>query len=189
MIRELVAKHRTCRRFFQDEKIDMETLRELVDNARLAASGGNQQPLKYILSCETQKNASIFDCLGWAAYYKDWPGPAEGERPSAYIVITGDTVISDNFFCDHGIAAQTILLGAREKGLNGCIHAGIDKEKLSQALGIPSRYEILLAVSLGKPKEIAAVEEIGPEGDFKYWRDSEGVHHVPKRRLDDIIID
>ncbi len=188
MIRDLILKNRACRRFYQEDTTELETLRELVDLARLSASGANRQPLRYILSCDPQKNALIFSCLGWASYLTDWPGPPEGERPSAHIIMLGDTEVSKNFFCDHGIAAQSILLGAREKGLAGCIHGGISRDKLSEALGIPPRYEILLVLSLGKPKEKVVIETIESGGDIKYWRDSDGVHHVPKRRLDDIII-
>jgi len=188
VIRDLVIANRTCRRFHQEVAIERETLRELVDLARLSASAANRQPLKYILSCNPQKNALIFQCLGWAAALKDWPGPSEGERPSAYIVILGDTEIAKAFFCDHGVAAQSIFLGAREKGLGGCMHASVKRDELSKALGIPPRYEILLVLSLGKPKEEVVLETLEPGGDFNYWRDSDGVHHVPKRLLDDIII-
>ena len=188
MIRDLVMQNRTCRRFYQEVAVEPETLRELVDLARCSSSGANRQPLKYILSCEPEKNALIFSQLGWAGYLKDWPGPPEGERPSAYIIMLGDTEISKNYFCDHGIAAQSIFLGAREKGLGGCIHAGVKRDELSKALGIAPRYEILLVLSLGKPKEKVVFETVGPDGDIKYWRDKDGVHHVPKRRLDDIII-
>ena len=188
MLKDLILKNRSYRRFYQDVPIELETLRELVDLARLSASGANRQPLKYILSCDPQKNALIFQYLGWAGYYADWPGPPEGERPTAHIIILGDTEIHKNFFWDHGIAAQSILLGALEKGLGGIMHNGIKRDELRKALEIPERYEIMLVLSLGKPKEKVVLETIGPDGDVKYWRDSEGVHHVPKRTLDDIII-
>ena len=189
MIRDLVVENRSCRRFYQEVAIERETLRELVDLARLSASGVNRQPLKYILSCDPQKNAAIFPCLGWAGQLKDWPGPSEGERPSAYIVILGDTEIAKTFFCDHGVAAQSILLGAREKGLGGLMHGSVKRDELSKALGIPPRYEILLVLSLGKPKEKVVLETVGSDGDTKYWRDNDDVHHVPKRSLDSVIID
>jgi nitroreductase len=188
MLNDLIAKNRSYRRFHQAVAIPCETLRELVDLARLSASGANRQPLKYILSCEPEKNAQIFSCLAWAAYLKDWPGPAEGERPSAYIVVLLDTEISQSAGVDHGIAAQSILLGATERGLGGCIIASIRKDDLRQALLIPPRYEILLVLALGKPKEEVRIEPVGPDEDIKYWRDEQGVHHVPKRSLDQIII-
>lgn len=189
ILRELVLKNRSYRRFHQEAAIELETLRELVDLARNSASGGNHQPLKYILSCDPEKNAAIFPQLGWAAYLKDWPGPVEGERPSAYIIILGDRSIRDSFGCDHGIAAQSILLGAAERGLGGCIIATVRKEGLRQALNIPAHLEILLVLALGAPKEIVQIEAVGPDGDIRYWRDEQGVHHVPKRSLEEIILD
>lgn len=187
MIENLVRKNRSRRRFFQNEQVSLETLKGLVNLARLSASAGNLQPLKYVLSCEPQKNGTIFSCLSWAAYLKDWPGPDEGERPSAYIVVLGDAGIAKGFGCDHGIAAQSIMLGATELGLGGCIVASVDKERLRELLVIPERFEILLVLALGKPKETVEVEE--EKGDIKYYRDEKGTHHVPKRRLEDIILD
>jgi len=188
MIRDLILKNRSYRRFHQEVDIKLETLRELVDLARLSGSARNAQPLKYILSCEPQRNSLIFPHLAWAGYLRGWSGPCEGERPSAYIIILGDTEISRFVEYDAGIAAQSIMLGATEKGLGGCMIANIQKEGLRKALGIPSRYEILLVLALGKPKETVVIETVGDSGDTKYWRDTKGVHHVPKRPLDDIII-
>ena len=188
-LRELVLRNRSYRRFHQEVSIELETLRGLVDLARLSASGGNHQPLKYLLSCDPERNVTIFSQLGWATYLKDWPGPAEGERPSAYIIILGDRKVRESFGPDHGIAAQSILLGATERGLGGCIIATIRKEKLRQALNISECYEILLVLALGVPKEIVMIEAIRPDEDVKYWRDDQSTHHVPKRSLDEIILD
>lgn len=187
-MKDLIIRNRSYRRFYQEATIELETLRELVDLARFSPSAGNLQPLKYILSCDPQKNALIFPYLSWAGYLRDWPGPCEGERPSAYVIILGDKEISQSFGCDHGIAAQTILLGATEKGLGGCIIGSVDRQGLRKALEIPPRYEILLVLALGKPKETVVIETVGSTGDIKYWRNSEGIHHVPKRPLEDIII-
>lgn len=189
MIEDLVRKTRSYRRFFEDHTITMETLRSLVDLARLSASGANRQPLKYILSSEKEKNAIIFPKLGWAAYLKDWDGPEEGERPSAYIIVLGDKEISNSFGCDHGIATQNILLGATHMGLGGCIIGTVDRKRLREELQIPDRYEILHVITLGKPKEQVVIETVGPDGDIKYWRDESEVHHVPKRPLDEIILE
>ncbi len=187
-IRDLIIRNRSVRRFYEAYHISMEILEELVDLARLSPSAGNLQPLRYILSNNPERNEQIFSCLSWAAYLKDWPGPEEGERPSAYIIITGDRSISHTFHCDHGIAAQSILLGARAVGLGGCIIGSIDRKRLREILSLPERYEILLVIAIGKPREEVVIEEIGPGGDIKYWRDEKGVHHVPKRRLSDIIL-
>jgi nitroreductase len=188
MIKDLVFKNRTYRRFDQGFAVGMDTLRDLVDLARLSGSAGNKQPLKYILSCDPAKNATIFEHLAWAGYLKEWPGPVEGERPSAYIVMLGDKEISPSFDFDNGISAQTILLGAVEKGLGGCMIASIQRPKLRVTLNIPERYEILLVIALGRPVETVIIEAVKSDGDVKYWRDGEGRHYVPKRALDDIVL-
>jgi len=186
-MRELVRLTRSHRRFVQ-EPIDIETLRELVDLARLSASGGNLQPLKYILSCDPETNKKVFPTTLWAGYLTDWPGPAENERPMAYIVMLLDTEIAKSSGCDHGIAAQTIVLGARERGIVSCMIGSIHREKLVKVLGIPSRYEVLLVIALGIPGELVVLNGVRADGDVKYYRDANGVHHVPKRKLDDLIL-
>ena len=109
MIKDLVRKNRTYRRFYEDVPVSKKTLEELVDLARLSASAANRQPLRYILSCEKNKNDIIFNTLAWAGYLKDWSGPIEGEKPSGYIIMLNDHEISKNYWCDPGIAAQSIL--------------------------------------------------------------------------------
>jgi len=188
-MKDLILKSRSYRRFHQEVAVDLGTLRGLVDLARLSPTGNNLQPLKYVLSRDAARNAQIFPHLAWAGYLNDWPGPAEGERPSAYIIILQDTEIRKEAGCDYGIAAQSILLGAAEKGLGGCMIGSIEKTGLRKALNIPQQYEILLVVALGKPKEKIVLDPVGPDGDIKYWRDDRGVHHVPKRSLDDLIIE
>jgi len=187
-LKDLIASNRTCRRFYEDTPVSKETLRELIDLARLSSSGANLQSLKYITVTDTAERAKVFPCVNWAGYLTDWPGPAAGERPAAYIVVLADTEISKNWFCDQGIAAQSIMLGAREKGLGGCMHGGIKQKELREALDIPARYEILLVLSIGKPKEQVVIEDLPADGSIKYWRDEKHVHHVPKRKLDDIIL-
>jgi len=188
MIEALISGNRSYRRFYQEEAVSLGTLKGLVNLARLSASGANLQPLKYILSNDPPKNAAIFSCLAWAGYLKDWPGPREGERPGAYIIILGDKGIAQNFGCDHGIAAQSILLGAREQGLGGCMIGSIQRERLRELLHLPAYLEVLLVLALGRPKEQVVLEEVEAGGSIKYWRDAQGVHHVPKRRLADIIL-
>jgi len=188
MIRELIIKNRSYRRFEPEVKLDERTLRDLVDLARLSGSAANRQPLKYILSWQPERNARIFEHLAWAGYLADWPGPAQSERPTAYIIVLGDTRISKKIDCDHGIACQSILLGAVERGFGGCMVGSINREGLRKALSIPTEYEILLVVALGRPSEEVVIEESGNERDFKYWRDENEIHHVPKRALDEVIL-
>ena len=188
MLEDLVYRTRSYRRFDQSVVVKIETLRSLVTLARFSASGSNQQALKFALCCNPETNARIFPCTRWAGDLKDWDGPVQGERPTAYVLILGDTEISQSFGCNHGIAAQSMMLGATEKGLGGCMIGSLDRPKLRQVLAIPERYEILLALALGKPAETVVIEDVGAGGDVRYYRDDKDVHHVPKRPLGELIL-
>jgi nitroreductase len=188
MIKDLVLQSRSCRRFDQTHQVNEETLRALVDLARLSPTGANMQPLKFFIAFSNEMNAKIFPTLSWAGYLKDWSGPIEGERPTAYIIILGDKTIKENFGVDPGIAAQSMLLGAVEMGLGGCMIASVKREALKEALHIADHFETLLVLALGKPLETVVIEEVPQSGDIRYYRDKLGIHHVPKRSLEDLII-
>ncbi|KPK03041.1 MAG: nitroreductase [Nitrospira bacterium SG8_35_4] len=189
MLKNLVKKNRSYRRFYQNIPVTKKQLRKYIDLARMSASAANLQPLKYILSRSKEKNALIFRTLAWAGYIKNWDGPGEGERPSAYIIVLGDTTISKSCQYDCGIAAQSILLGAVEDGLGGCIIGSIKRQELREALNIADRYNILIVLALGKPKEIIKIETAYDTKEIRYWRNNSDVHHVPKRPLEEIIIE
>jgi len=188
MLKDMIIKNRSYRRFYEEHGITKATLLSLVDLARISASGGNKQPLRYILSNDRAMNQAIYSTVSWAGYLAHWAGPEEGERPSGYIIILQDNNNKMVGGVDHGIAAQSILLGAAEMDLGGCIIASIQRDKLGVALGIPEGYEILLVIALGKPKEIVVIEEMNAGDDIKYWRDEQQVHHVPKRKLEDVVL-
>lgn len=189
MLKELVARNRSYRRFYQNERISEETLKEFVDLARMAGSTANSQALKYRLAADEETCSRIYPTLGWAGALKDWDGPEEGERPAAYIVILCDQSIAKNKMWDEGIAAQTILLGAAEQGFGGCMIGSINRSRLADVLGLDEeRYSIGLVLALGKPKEQVVVVPIGEDGSTAYYRDENQVHYVPKRSLEDIIV-
>lgn len=189
MLDDLIRRCRTCRRFHAERPVTAAILRDLVDLARLSASAANKQPVRYLLSCTADRNARIFGHLKWAGYLDDWDGPSPPERPAAYIVLVTDTELSKTARWDDAITAWTIVLGATERGLGGCIIAAFDRPGLRADLNLPARYEPLLVVALGQPAETVVIEAVGPAGDIRYWRDREQVHHVPKRSLDEVIVD
>lgn len=187
MLKGLILRNRSYRRFEESERISQGQLMEWVDLARCSASARNAQPLKYVLSADEALNAQIFENLAWAGYLIHWKGPGEGERPSAYIIMLHDTLIPGSYLCDDGIAAQSILLGAVEAGFGGCIIHSVNRNRLKESLNLPDQFEIILVLALGKPKEAVVLDELHG-GDVKYWRDENQVHHVPKRSLEEIII-
>lgn len=181
--RELVLKNRSYRRFDQTVAIPMATLEELIEYARATPSAANRQPLRYHLINDPECCAQIFPLLAWAAYLPEWPGPADGQRPTAYIVLSIDTDICKDWWCDDGIAAQTILLGAVENGLGGCMIGAFKHEALKALLQIADNLKPRLVLALGKPAEKISIDPVAADGSIKYWRDAKGVHHVPKRGL------
>jgi len=185
-LRELLIKNRSYRRFYQDVKITGDELKDMVENVRFTPSAANKQPLKFILVTDESISREIFPHLRWAGYLPDWDGPGVGERPSAYIIMLGNRKESPNIDADYGIAMQTILLSAAEKGYGGCLIGSIDKDKIRRLLDIPDELEISVIIALGKPKEKVVIDEV-KNGDIKYWRDEQQIHHVPKRSLEDLI--
>ncbi len=187
MIRDLILKNRSYRRFDHSVKIPVVQLQKWVELARFSGSGRNMQPLKYILCTSQEIIDKIFPCLGWAGYLNDWKGPDKKEEPSAYIIMAHDKNIAEGHYCDDGIAAQSILLGAVEDGFGGCIIGSVNKSKVAKIIKLPGNLEILWVIALGKPSEVSVVDD-AKKSDIKYWRAEDGVHHVPKRPLDEIIV-
>lgn len=186
VLKDLLLKNRSYRRFNQEVKIPEKELRELVGLARWCPSGRNAQPLKYAIVNTGEGCSQVFPHLAWAGYLTEWPGPEEGERPVAYLIQLLDTRIVENCLCDDGIQAQTLMLGAVEKGYGGCIIKAFKNEALREVLQLPEYMKITYVLALGKPKEEVVIEDMQGE-DYKYWRDAEEVHHVPKRSAGEFV--
>ena len=173
MLKDLVKKCRSYRRFYEDTPISREELEEMVDTARLTASTANSQALKYRLVDSPEECDRLFPCLAWAGALKDWNGPEKGEHPSAYIVILCDLALGKNKQWDEGIAAQT-----------SCRRSEI----LSILQLEPKKYSVGLVLALGKPKEEVRIVPVKEDGNTAYYRDENQVHYVPKRGLGDILV-
>lgn len=189
MLKDLVLKNRSYRRFDESFAVTSEELRDLVELARLTPSSVNWQPLRFALVNDNETNAKIFENLAWAGLLKEWKGPAQGERPTAYVVILTDTTVAKNMKTDVGIVAQTMMLGAAEKGLGGCMIGSVNRDNVYEILNIDKeRYLIDLVLALGKPAENVQIVDLPENGCTNYYRDENGNHYVPKRSVDDLII-
>lgn len=188
MLKDLVAKNRSYRRFYEEDKISSDQVKSWINLARLGASGRNAQTIKYKIVLSEEMREEVFQHVAWAGYLQDWNGPEKGERPTAYVIMINDDALGKNYFSDDGIAAQNLLLGAVESGYGGCIIRAFKNQELRKLLNIEEGYSIIQLIALGKPKEEVVIDEM-KNGDIKYWRDEKGVHHVPKRNIDEIILD
>ena len=189
MLKDLVTKCRSYRRFYEDAAIPYEELEDFVDTARLSASASNAQALRFKIISAPEDCAKVFPHINWAGALKDWDGPEPGERPSAYIIIACDLKLGRNKQWDDGITAQTIMLCATEKGYGGCMIGSCQRGPLAEALGIhPDEYSIDLVLALGKPKETVVLVPVKEDGSTTYYRDDDQIHYVPKRSLSDILL-
>ena len=184
-MRDLVRKARTIRRFDQSNPINQEDLLTLVDMARISSCGGNIQPLRNRIVFEKDQCDAIFSHVAWAGALKDWAGPAEGEMPTGYIVILAE----GNPAMDAGIAAQTIQLAAAAAGIGVCMMGSINRDEIKAILNLPNRYNIMLLIALGRPRETVVLEEVPAGSDLAYYRTPDGIHHVPKLALDAVLIE
>lgn len=193
----LVASCRSFRRFDEGRRVPEGFLLKLVDMARLCANGANRQLLRFRVVSDPAACDAVFAELAWAGYFKDWAGPAAGERPTGYIVIAAEHGTAGKSAApivevDCGIAAQTMMLAARSAtpSYAGCMLKAFTP-RLIDVLGLDAeRYELKLVCAFGLPGEEVRLEPLSasPDGSIKYWRDDAGVHHVPKRSLEDVLI-
>ena len=191
MFYDLVKENRSYRGYKSDYAVSKEDLNDLINLARITASGANLQPLKYRIVTDSNEVAALNSLTRWAKMLTDITLPHEGKYPNAYIVICVDTTICKNeetAKMDIGIAAQTILLGAVEKGLGGCMLGNFDREELVKALALLDTMSPQLIIAIGKPDEEVVLVDVTDDGSTKYYRDENDIHYVPKRKLEDILI-
>jgi nitroreductase len=180
----MLTKRRTVRKFAK-KPVSKDLLEKCVDAARLSPSGMNRQPLKYIIVDDERLLSEVFSTTSWAGYLPDY-GPSEEEMPRAYVIILLDAGIRENCGHDAGIGAMSISMVAFEAGVASCILGAIDRPKLRKILCIPSHLEIVLVVALGFPAEQPVADQVKRK-DIRYWLDANGVLHVPKRKLKDVL--
>lgn len=188
ILKKLIEKDRSIRRFKESHKIEEKTILELIDLTRYCASGRNLQPLKYRIVQEEREKEKLFSMLAWAGYLTDWDGPAQGERPNFYLVQCLDPQLTANCLCDDGLQIQAITLGASAKGIGCCIIKSFNKAGVKEVLGIPEHLDPLYILAMGVPNEEVKIEPMKNKDEIKYYRTPDGVHHVPKRGLDEIIV-
>lgn len=189
MLKDIVYNNRSYRKFNSKREISRDELLEFVDNARVTASSKNRQPLKYKLINKKGDLEFVFKQLSWAWYLKDWKGPKEEERPTAYIAVFLDKDLNDNAFIDVGIASQTILLSAVEKGLGGCIIRTVNRYRMRKRFAYPENLDLVQIIALGEPAQDIEIVDLDESGSIEYYENEQKVHFVPKRSLKDIIID
>jgi nitroreductase len=181
-----ICRRRTIRRF-QNRSIPENIITKLANAARLAPSCSNIQPCEFIVVDNPQMVDQIFSCLRWASYIEPAGNPPKGERPVLYIVaLINVRLKKKGGESDVAAAIQNILLTAWEEGIGSCWLQSINCKQIKTLLRIPHYLNVNSIIALGYPNEQPVVE-IARESAIKYWKDKDGVIHVPKRTLKDVI--
>ena len=184
-VMEAIMSRRTIRKFEQRD-IPLANLRKLVDAARMAAHGGNVQPLKYAIVTGAELRESVFETTKWAACIPDGT-PKAGERPMAYIIVYADKNIKKECMVDAGAAVTNIMLAAYEEGIGSCWIGSVNRSRLRELLDTPEHLQILYVVALGYPAQQSRAVEM--KDSFNYYLDEDQVVNVPKFSLEQVLID
>ncbi len=188
---DLVLKNRSYRSFNAARTVLEEELRMLVECARVCPSAANRQPLRYRLVNTPSEMSAVLSYTRWAAALPEWTFPPRGHAPTAAIVICHDRSVVESEIVsatDVGIVAQTMLLAAAEKGLGGCMIGNFNRASLSKTLALAENLVPVLVIAIGEPDEEIILETVGEDGETSYFRDADGVHHVPKRSPDALLV-
>ena len=191
MFLDLVKQARSHRGFRQDRKVTRQELEHLVECARFTPAARNDQVLKYYLAEKPETVAAIQPLTKWAGALAELHLPRKGAEPVAYIVICLDGSLAENpapYQRDVGIVAQTMLLAAAEMGLNGCMIGSFAAGELREKLGLPEALKPQLLLALGEGTDRIVMTDVGEDGSTTYYRDAEDTHYVPKRTLEQLIL-
>lgn len=191
MFLDLVKQARSHRGFRQDRKVTRQELEHLVECARFTPAARNDQVLKYYLAEKPETVAAIQPLTKWAGALAELHLPRKGAEPVAYIVICLDGSLAENpapYQRDVGIVAQTMLLAAAEMGLNGCMIGSFAAGELREKLGLPEAIKPQLLLALGEGTDRIVMTDVGEDGGTTYYRDAEDIHYVPKRTLEQLIL-
>lgn len=185
---ELTRKARTCRRFDESKPLTGDDLKWLMECARLSPCARNAQELRFITISSASLCNELCARVKWASALQGWNGPGSGEKPTAFIALLGPAKAGELVYIDAGIASQTIQLAASSRGWGCCILYSFERPDTARLLAIPDDLKLLLLLALGEAGEKRVIDSMPKDGSFNYWRDVEGVHHVPKRELEELII-
>jgi len=184
---ELLKTRRSYRKFEQ-KPVPEEVLRDILEAARLSASGGNKQPLRYIVINDSSKLDSVLQYLTWAGQIpKEIGWPKDNEKPVLYIAVIENVKESPYSETDAGIADANMTLAAWSHGVGSCIICACNKPKLEELFGLGENQRLHSIVAFGYPSHKSTVVDPGDDGKLNYYVDEEKNFYVKKRKIEDAV--
>lgn len=180
----LLEKNRSTRGYDSSFVVREDQLRRIVAVNTKVASARNGQVLRFRIVTHDEAHM-VLPHISMGSALKELSLPFPGNEPNAFIVVCSTVEPRTSTYIDLGISVQSMLLQAVEIGLNGLCILSFDKERIKEALGLG--FEPLMVVAIGKSAEKQRIVEIAADEPHAYYRE-DGVHCVPKVRLDDLIV-
>lgn len=180
-----LIKTRRTTRVFNQTKVNINDLKEVLELARLAPSGGNLQPVKFAIITDETLRKKAFPFIKYAGYLKDWD-PDFSQSPKAFIALLCNDNLKGKCECDLGISLMTISLLLEEKGLKSCILGAINRQELSKVFEIDSSLYIAYLIGVGYSDSIGNFFD--DSNNVKYIKNADDGFSVPKKPLSDILI-
>jgi nitroreductase len=178
---QTIISRRTIRKF-QQKAISDELLISFIKAASLAPSAANLQPCEYLYCNASAENDRLFPALKWAGYIRPHGDPGPDEKPAAYIIVlTNEEIKSSNAPIDAAAGMMNMILAAWEEGIGSCWLGAIDRARIKEIFQIPEHVTVFGVLALGYPLETPVIEPF--DKTLKYWKDSQGTLHVPKRNI------
>lgn len=157
-----VMKTRRSVRSYLPHPIPQEKLDKILQAARMAPSGGNKQPWKFIIIQDEEKKRGLIPFVhGVNDHNKDIVRqvPVVVAACGKKLEINRAGYMGDlSVLVDVSIASTHLMLAARQEGLGTCWLGGFDNVKIKDYLGVPEDYQIVALLTLGFPKKQGFVE-------------------------------
>lgn len=181
----LLNKNRSYRGYDKKVVVTRSALKKIVSVNTKIPSARNQQCLRFKLVTRESGAEQVLQNIKLGGALPELHLPFEGTEPEAFIIVCSTLPESKLVDIDLGISAQSMLLRAVEMGLNGIIIGAFNKTNIMNAFGLP--YEPLLILAIGKGAETIRLTEIDENESHSYYRE-EGIHYVPKVKLEELIL-
>ncbi len=180
----LLRRNRSHRGYDKSRVVTEDELRSIVSVTTLVASASNRQVLRYKLVTKGPDADMILSHIRLAGALPELHLPQEGFEPEAFIVACTTVPETRYVDMDLGIAMQSMGLKAAEMGLNNVIICSFDKETVATLTG---GFEPLAVMAIGKGAESIFLKPVDAGESLVYYR-KDGVHYVPKLKLEDILV-
>lgn len=182
----LLLKNRSCRGYDHSVRVGEDVLRKIVAVNTKIPSARNQQALRFRLVAAEDEVSVVNQNIKLGGALPELHLPFPGTEPLSFIIVCSAIEPERYVYVDLGISLQSMLLKAVEIGLNGLIVCAFNAKEIAEALHL--EMPPLAVLAIGKSAERFKLVDMPSDGSVKYYRDADGVHCVPKRGVEEILI-